>query len=118
MRNYKPTKILLYQGCKRIIEEMRIPRGNNEGNLNNGDCYGRCFGPVDKREIEGANDILYRLLCTEGIAFMAKKSGTSKQKLYDAIDMWLSLTAKEIEGLNTVHPATNPSNVSRPHSPL
>lgn len=77
---YKPTKLVLYQQVPRIIRAYRLPP-HSDGSP------GRAKGDANPDEIAGANDILYHLMSTESIAFMAKTLGVSRQRVYDAIDL-------------------------------
>lgn len=79
-RDYKPTKLVLWGCCRTIIEKYRIPGMSD-------DAPGRRSGSANADEMAGANDILYHLMCTDSIAFMAKELGVSRQRMFDALDL-------------------------------
>jgi hypothetical protein len=79
-RNYKPTKMLLYQRVPQILREMHIPSQ-----------YRGQPTPED-----GACDILYRLMCTAVIRRIAASLSVGPQQVYDAIDAALAIPASEL----------------------
>ncbi len=81
-KHYKPTKLALYQLCPKIIKSMRVP-----GHVH--DAMGRRVGEPNGDEVAGANDLLYFLMETDSIAFLANYLGVERQQVFDAIDMRL-----------------------------
>lgn len=92
-RTFKPTKILLYKRVPKLIQEMRVPLPLDEF----APVHGRRNGPANADECSGAQDVLYRLLSTESGHHIARNLGRSPQKVYDALDLALSLLPHELE---------------------
>jgi hypothetical protein len=81
-KHYKPTKLVLYQVCPKIIRSFRIPGSSD-------DSPGRRSGDPSPDEVAGANDIVYHLMCTDTIAVMAKHLGISRERMFNALDIGL-----------------------------
>lgn len=80
-RTYKPTKLVLYQVVPKIIKAYRLPMSDG--------TPGRRAGDATADEIAGASDVLYHLMCTDSIAWMAKRLGVSRQRMYDTLGLAL-----------------------------
>lgn len=79
-KQYKPTKLVLYSVVPALIKSYRL-HGMSDGSP------GRRQGDATPDEVAGASDVLYHLMCTDSIAFMAKQLGVSRQRMYDALDL-------------------------------
>lgn len=80
-RRYKVTKLMLYEQTPRIIRELRIRDHDRKPSLD---------------ELNGANDILYRLFSDEAIRIIARKLHRRPQAVFDALDATLSLPIAEL----------------------
>lgn len=101
-KQYKPTKLVLYGVVPALIKSYRIPDMSDGG-------PGRRQGDANADETAGAKDVLYHLMCTDSIAFMAKRLGVSRQRMYDTLDLCMHLAApKVLEEYNKPQHGPNP----------
>lgn len=100
---FKPTKLVLYQVVPKIIKAYRLPESDGSP--------GRRTGDANADEIAGASDILYHLMSTDSISWMADRLGVSHQRLYDTLD--IALHACDERGDFTPQPFSDPSHDPR-----